>query len=484
MKESNEIIYINIYHPDEKKIAEEPLEEMVKSLVAWSMPLTFHIEALKCQSIIMRTILAKKLKTFGEEGIEVSPEAEISLEEFNGYLSLEAYKQIWGNKYDDYKAILDEAIDDTKGIVIFFNNKPIDARFHMVCGGATENSENVDGNIVQYLRKVLCCYCQDAPYIHSYKDISIEEIEKKLGIQFVKENATKTMEIENVFYDIHRDEEGRITKLKAAGKEFQGKELMKLLQLNSTRFSWKPKKIRFFTTGKGDGVGLCQYGANQMAREGKKASEILNYYYTGIVLRIMKKNNIEKPLKGKTIIIDAAHGGEKGEDHIGPTGLREKDINLDICWYLKKKIASLGATVYMTRENDDYLPITERAAIANKILPDFFITIHQNYFKHPTISGTEIYYYRGDKEANKLGREIIEEITKELQTVNRGVKTAEFFLLRDVKVSALHIEIVYISNPKEEALLRKEDFKEKAAVAIAKGIVKYHGCATGDYHYL
>ncbi|AKL97142.1 stage II sporulation protein D [Clostridium aceticum] len=475
MKQVGESIYVDVYNPYEKKIISKPLEELVKELVAWSMPLTFNIEALKSQSIIMRTRIAKRLKFFGGNGVKDILEADLSLDEFQGVLTLEDYRQTWGEGYEENIDILKRVIDDTKNIIIFFNDRPIDARFHTVCGGATENSENVDGNIVQYLRRVLCSYCQEAPYSFNYKDLSIEDIEERLGVQFAKESATKNMEIENMFYDITRDQQNRVTKLKVAGKEFEGKQLMELLSLNSTRISWRPEKIRFFTKGKGDGVGLCQYGANQMAQEGKKAEEILKYYYTGIVLKNIEIRDIKKPLKGKTIVIDAGHGGEKADDNVGFSGLREKDVNLEICSYLRNRLLELGATVYTTREKDEYIPLTQRAAIVNEISPAFFITIHQNYFKHPSISGTEIYYYRGDKEARRLAKEIIEEVSEKLGTIKRGIKTAEFFLLRDVKVSSLHIEVVYISNPEEEKLLMKEEFKKKAALAIANGIVRYYG---------
>lgn len=471
----NGTIYIDIYDSRKGELMIKPFEVLVKELVACSMPLTFHIEALKCQSIIMRTAVAKKLKVFGAQEKNSPLGADVLLEDFEGFMPLETYRSIWGEEYENYVSILEKAVNDTEGIIIFFNNKPIDARFHMVCGGATENSENVDGNIVQYLRKVLCCYCDNTPYSFNYKDITIQDLQDKLGIQFPKESAIRTMEIQNILYDIHRDEEGRVIKLKVAGKEFEGKELVKLLGLNSTRFSWRPEKIRFFTTGMGDGVGLCQYGANKMAQEGKTAEEILKYYYTGINLKKIEIEDMKFPLKGKAIMIDAAHGGEKGKDNIGISGLREKDVNLDISNYLEKRLLEMGATVYMTRRTDEHIPVTERAKIANEISPDFFISIHQNYFKLPSISGTEIYYYRGDQEAQKLGEAIIKELTEKLNTTNRGVKTAEFYLLRDVKVSSLHIEVAYISNPQEEALLAEKAFKEKAAMAIADGIARYYG---------
>lgn len=465
MKKPIEAVYINLYDEDKKIIISKLLEELVKELVAWSMPLTFHIEALKCQSIIMRTRIIRELEK----------KNYISLKEFPGLRPLEDYKDLWGEEYERNKEALDISVDSTEGRIIFFNNRPINARFHIVCGGSTENSENVEGNTVQYLRRVLCNYCDNTPYSLNYKDISLQEIEKKLDLQFSKEEGFKTIEIQDIFHDVARDETGRIVELKVAGKRFSGVELQELLELNSTRFSWKPEKIRFFTIGKGDGIGLCQYGANQRAIEGKKAEEILKYYYTGVTIKKMEIKDIKRPLKGKTIMIDPGHGGKKSEGHLGVTGLREQDVNLDIALYLEQGLEKLGAKVYMTRREDKHLSVAARSDLANKILPDFFISIHQNYFKNPNISGTEVYYYRGDKEAKRLGEEIIKEMVKDLGTINKGVKTANFFLLRDTKISSLHIEVAYISNPEEEALLKTEEFQTKTAIAIANGIVNYYG---------
>lgn len=472
----DETINLDIYHPCYKKVITKPMEELVNELVVCSMPLTFHIEALKCQSIIMRTLIAKELKFFNARKTDFSHESDISLEVFKKYLAVDMYSKLANKKCVGVEGDLLEAILETSGLIICFNNRPIEARFHMVCGGSTENSENVDGNVVQYLRKVLCRYCKDTPYSFNYKDINIEDIENKLDVKFAKEDSKRDMEMDGIFEEIHRDKEGRIIQLKVGGKVFVGKHVMNLLELNSTRFNWRPEKIRFFTSGKGDGVGLCQYGANQMAIEGKKAEEILKYYYTGISLKKIEINDMKTPLKGKAIMIDPAHGGDNTGDNIGFSGSREKDINLDISLYLRQSLEELGAKVYMTRTGDVHVPITKRAAMANSHVLDFFVSIHQNFFKNPARSGTEIYYFRGDKEAKKLGEEIIREITQGLNTINRGLKTADFFLLRDVKISSLHIELAYISNPQDESLLMKENYKKLAALAIANGFARYYGC--------
>ncbi|MBU5676080.1 N-acetylmuramoyl-L-alanine amidase [Alkaliphilus sp. MSJ-5] len=474
MYDESREVYINIYDKKADKIVINELEELVKQLVAWSIPLNFHIEALKCQSIIMRTKLVRQMRAYGGCGVSQQKEADILMENFVGVIPLERYKEIWGRDYEDYVKKIEAAVMETKGSVLLFNNKPIDARAHLVCGGSTENSENVEGNVVQYLRKVLCNHCQNSPYSLNYKDIPIEEVENKLGVKLTNDEVLKDTTIDNIIDDVLRDEQNRVTKIKIGGKEFKGKEVMDILNINSTRFGWRPQIMRFFTIGKGDGLGLCQYGANNMACEGSSAEEILKYYYTGIEIKKIQNPCINMPLKGKLVVIDPAHGGEDSDDHVGSQGLREKDVNLSIALHLEKELQSLGAEVYLTRREDIVVHLNDRAQMANSIAPHFFISIHQNYFNHPSKSGTEIYYFRGDTVAKELAREIMTALTEEIETLDKGIKPADFFLLREVIVSSIHVEVAYISNFAEEKMLMDDSFRKRAAKSIAKGFVNFY----------
>lgn len=471
--ENNEV-YVNIYDKKNDNIESKLLEEMVKELVACTMPLNFHIEALKCQSIIIRTRLVRQMKAYGGVGTEECKEADILKQDFEGLIPLIEYKNVWKNKYEEYKEKLEKAALETTGKILLFNNKPIDPRTHLVCGGSTENSENIEGNAVRYLRRVLCNYCEDSPYSLNYKDISIDELEKKLGLELTNDNFMKDITINKFIDNVVRDEQDRVTKIKIGNKEFSGKEIMEILDINSTRFSWRPQIIRFFTVGKGDGLGLCQYGANNMANNQTLAEEILKYYYTGVIIKKIQNPCINKPLEGKIIMIDPAHGGENSDDNVGNHGLREKDVNLSIALYLVKELESIGANVYLTRDKDEVIHLNDRAQMAKDIGPDFFISIHQNYFSHCSKSGTEIYYFRGDKMAKELAEEIMPVLTNEMNTLNKGIKSAEFFLLREIPVSSIHIEVAYISNFDEERILMSKDFRKKAAKAIAKGFINFY----------
>ncbi len=474
MYEEDKKIYINIYDKGQDKIVTKELEEMVKVLLAWSVPISFHMEALKAQSIIIRTNLVREMKVYGGYGCIENKEADISSAYFKEALPLENYKELWEGNYEGYLEKLGVAVEETEGSVILFNNKPIDARTHLVCGGSTENSEGVEGNVVQYLRKVLCAHCQGSPYFINHKDIPLQEVEKKLGVKLTRDDVLNAASIDDIIDDVVRDEDGRVIKIKIGGKEFKGKEVMDKLKISSTRFSWRPELIRFFTLGEGDGLGLCQYGSNTMACSGRTAEEILKYYYTGVEIKKIKNPSIHKPLKDRILVIDPGHGGEESDDYTGMQGLREKDVNLSIALYLKEELKNLGATVYLTRETDEMVHLNDRAIMANDIAPDFFISIHQNYFSHPSKSGTEIYYFRGDGRAKALGREIMIALNEDLKTLDKGIKQADFFLLRQVMVSSIHLETAYISNPVEEKMLMEEENRKKAAKAIAKGIVHFY----------
>lgn len=472
----DEPIYIKVYDHTQKRIDSRPICELVKEMVGTQIPISFEIEALKAQTIIARTWIIRRCRHFGGTGCKKHKGADLCTDGHCGtWKSKEELQKEWKENFEKNWEKLSRAEEETKDKIITFNNKPIDPKFHSTCGGSTENSEQVQDNKVLYLRKVLCDYCKESPYYRGTQEFTLEEIEERLNIKFLKATPTTDTEVESIFEDVERDEDGRIVSMKIGGKKFKGIEIMKYLGLNSTRFGWQPTGIKIETQGKGDGMGLCQYGAETMARkEGKKAEEILNYYFTGIQIKKIQKPDEEKPLSGKVIIVDPGHGGDSTEDAVGPEGLREKDVNLAIGLELLKLLKEAGAEAYATRTQDVYLSLSRRAELANKRNPDFFLSIHQNFFANPNISGTEIYYSRGDEEGKILANAILEEMAEELQTVPRGVKVADFYLFREVRSSVLQIEVAFLTNPEEERKLKEPEFQKKAASAIVKGLIRYY----------
>lgn len=184
---------------------------------------------------------------------------------------------------------------------------------------------------------------------------------------------------------------------------------------------------------------------------------------------------IQNGLAGKKIIVDAGHGG-KDTGAIGPTGLREKDVNLATALLLKAELEKKGAIVTLTRSTDIFLELSERTAIANSSHYDAFISIHADSLS-TTSRGTTTYYnttvnFNGPK-SKKLADAIQKNIISSMGTYDRGVKEQEFYVNRMNQLPSILVELAFISNPKEEALLRSTAFRQKAAIEITKGLEEY-----------
>ncbi|WP_165571488.1 N-acetylmuramoyl-L-alanine amidase [Cytobacillus praedii] len=180
-------------------------------------------------------------------------------------------------------------------------------------------------------------------------------------------------------------------------------------------------------------------------------------------------------LKGKTIIIDAGHGG-KDSGAVGPTGIKEKNVVLSTALALKEEIEKYGATVIMTRSTDVFLELSERTDIANRSSADAFISVHADSFSSSS-NGSTTYYnstvnFNGPR-SKTLGSAVQKNMISSLSTYNRGVKEQNFYVNRMNDLPSILVELAFISNPKEEKLLNSSDFRKKAAVGITNGLEEY-----------
>lgn len=180
-------------------------------------------------------------------------------------------------------------------------------------------------------------------------------------------------------------------------------------------------------------------------------------------------------LLNKKIIIDAGHGG-KDSGAVGPTGLKEKDVNLATALLLKTELEKYGAQVILTRSTDIFLELADRTAIANASDGDAFISIHADSFS-ATSNGSTTYYnstvnFNGPR-SKSLGDQVQKNMISSLNTYNRGVKEQNFYVNRMNQLPSILVELAFISNPKEEALLKSTEFRRSAAVGITKGLEGY-----------
>ncbi|HHZ19542.1 MAG TPA: N-acetylmuramoyl-L-alanine amidase [Firmicutes bacterium] len=182
------------------------------------------------------------------------------------------------------------------------------------------------------------------------------------------------------------------------------------------------------------------------------------------------------PLAGKKFVVDAGHGGwDPGAK--GPTGLTEKSVNLRVATSLRNILTEYGgATVKLTRTDDRFLTLKQRAQIANNWGADRFISIHHNGSTNKWANGTEVYSHtRNNKTSNDLRNKVQARLVKTTKLPNFGAKTANFAVLRQTWMPAILTEASFITNPYEEARLKNPEYVWRQAYAIYQGIVDHMG---------
>jgi stage II sporulation protein D len=410
----------------------------------------YHIEVLKAMAVLKRSELIKRVKN-SSYYVPYHHDVEITKENYEGL-------------DEDKKKLLKMAIDETRGIIVTSGGKAVDLFFTSCCGGGTSNSEGIMGYKINYLRKVLCRHCRDKIVERSFK---INDIAKKI-------NANKSSykeEIDGVFNDILRDDTGRILRINFLGREMTGEEFAKLFEIDSNRIYFLEDSIVFKIIGEGLGLGICLDGANKLAGDGLNYKDIINYYYTGVEFESLNNKAISRLLANKKFVIDPGHGGKDKGNTCGE--INEKDVNLTIALRLEKMLKDLGADVTLVRNEDIDVPLGERVKLINKIRPEFCISIHQNSFMTPGVNGVEAYCYDKDGEAIKLGKIICENISREIGVKNRGVKTGDYYLLRESRVSTLILECMYMTGSIDSTKYREENYPTISR-CIFEGICQYY----------
>lgn len=221
-------------------------------------------------------------------------------------------------------------------------------------------------------------------------------------------------------------------------------------------------------------------------------------------------------LKIGRIVIDAGHGGHD-TGSIGPAGLREKDVVLDISVQLGKLIhEKLGAEVLYTRQDDHFLPLRDRTKVANDVSADLFISVHANSYSVRSVRGIETYYLslssdpwalkvaaRENAAANRSVHELQDLLSKiafkdnldesrefatRIQSAvygglakstkglrDRGVRKAPMLVLMGAKMPAILAEVGFLSNPGDEALLKSAEYRQRVAQHLYEGVASYVG---------
>lgn len=261
-------IYIDLLINNEKK--QIPLEEYLVSVVGAEVPALFDMEALKSQAVASRTFALYQENTKGY--VTTTDQA---------YNTLEELQQKWQDNYYTYLKRITDAVNMTKNQVITYNKKLIKAYFYAMSNGYTTTSLSV--------------FNETLPYLNTIMPTSDNETNTKFKVtkKVSKDEFCKTLNIDCAALTVNNiitDYSNRIETLSINKKTYTGIEIRKIFNLRSTDFTITAENndIIFTTKGYGHGVGMSQYGANAMAKEGSSYKDILEYYYQGVTIEEYK----------------------------------------------------------------------------------------------------------------------------------------------------------------------------------------------------
>lgn len=265
LKEAEKENTINVNAIIGDNIVSLNLEEYVKGVVACEVPASFDSEALKAMSVAARTFALYKISKGKSIKTTVSDQC---------YIDNDKMKSKWKSNYNKYYTKISNAVNDTKGEYMTYNDKVIIAFYFSISNGKTENVENVFSQKLDYLVSVDSSWDKKSNYNEKKIKIKVIDFLKKLNIK------------DNKIYDIKidRSSTNRVNNIKINNSNYKGTKFRSLLGLRSTDFNitYDNDFVYIHTVGYGHGVGMSQYGANYMAYDGYSYDEILKHYYTGI----------------------------------------------------------------------------------------------------------------------------------------------------------------------------------------------------------
>lgn len=218
----------------------------------------------------------------------------------------------------------------------------------------------------------------------------------------------------------------------------------------------------------------------------------------GIFMLQTANNNINKktiatmsvPVTNRTIIIDAGHGGEDG-GAVSSNGVSEAQINLSIALKIQKLLEQSGATVILTRSDDNAIydidsktlrqkknsDLKNRVKIGNTSTADLFISIHLNKIEQSQYYGWQTFFKDGNEQGKKLATCIQNNLNESIQKENKRtpLKISNIYIIKNVEIPTTIVECGFLSNPEEEKQLQTDEYQNRLAWGIYNGIMDYFG---------
>jgi N-acetylmuramoyl-L-alanine amidase len=242
-----------------------------------------------------------------------------------------------------------------------------------------------------------------------------------------------------------------------------------LIRYNQADF---PQVKRMWIEKRGDGcrINIIMDDSNARLQTAMYSAKKILEVNVGNTVAMSPSPGFQRlPAGTMRVVIDAGHGGK--DMGANRDGINEKDLNLSVAHKLRQALEARGVKVSMTRTHDVFLPLPEITSINNGINPDVFVSVHTNSSTNPNITGIETYFYT--PQSIPLANRVHQQMVSRVNSPDRGVRQARFYVIHHTRVPAILCETGYISNPAERYSLTTELRQNATANAIADGVVDY-----------
>lgn len=274
---------IKLLHTKTGEVEEVAIDTYLVNVVSAEMPADFEIEALKAQAVVARTYTIYKIQNKKHDNADICDDSACC----QAWVSKEERFARWEESVRESNwQKIEQAVSETKGKIITYEGKPINAFFHSNSGGKTEIPVNVWGGTgYPYLQVVETSGEDNYTQYNSEVVLSNEELLEKLKVNYsdISIDFNNNDELKILEYT----DSGRVKTVKFGNHNLSGTETRSLLGLRSTNFEIIKENgnIKFSVKGYGHGVGMSQTGANTLAKEGKSYEDIINHFYIGVVIQ-------------------------------------------------------------------------------------------------------------------------------------------------------------------------------------------------------
>lgn len=268
---------IKVYFTKKDKTEKIDLNEYITGVVCAEISPNYEENAIMAQAIASRTYAIYMLENGGYDKADISDDYSIH----QGYLSKEDLKEKWKDNFDTYYKKIEDAVLKVQNKAITYNGEIIKPAFFALCGGKTENAKDIWGGDVPYLKSVSSVGDELCSSLSSTVTYSIDEFKKLCGkLQKCNLSSDETKWVG----EIKKTASGAVKEITIGENEYSAYTVQKVFSIKSNNFNLKydNQKFIFSVIGNGHGVGMSQYGADYMARQGSSYEEILKHYYTDV----------------------------------------------------------------------------------------------------------------------------------------------------------------------------------------------------------